>query len=75
MVKDSSSRLVSRAKVRFFSTLIALPVAVRKSEVHLTELCEMVARSKAVEVSYRWKMDAHEGMKRALVALSLRLEL
>ena len=29
----------------------------------------------AVEVSYQWKLDAHSQLQKALVALSLRLEL
>ena len=32
-------------------------------------------RHQAVEVSYQWKVEAHEEMRRALINLSLRLEL
>jgi len=48
---------------------------VQRAEGHLRELDELVRAGKAVEVTFLWKQQAHVALRRALIGLSLRLEL
>ena len=68
-------RTSSRQLLLHCNLLLDCDLGVQRAEGHLTELDGLVRTSNAVEVSFRWKLDAHDALKRALVALALRLEL
>jgi hypothetical protein len=69
------ARTSSRQLLLHCNLLLDCDAAVHKSVGHLSELHGLVTSSKAVEVSHRWRQDAHVALRRALIGLSLRLEL
>ena len=68
-------RTSSRQLLLHCNLLLDCELAVKRAERHLKELEELVSSSKALEVSYRWKLEGTGALQRALIALALRLEL
>ena len=68
-------RTSSRALLLHCNLLLDSESALKRAGAHLDELDALVRSSKAVEVSFRWKLEAHATMKKCLCALALRLEL